>query len=219
MVRQAAQNPHSRPDMRTHADQLLCRARRPSPGRRQLRHEDRITMLVTIGGIALVFLMRLIDVSISTVRIVVMMRGQLRLAALLGFFESLAWITAASLVFANLGDPARAIAFAAGFGSGVLVGGLVERRIAMGTAFVRIVATLDTVQVAGPLRDAGFAVTVLNAEGRDGEVRLSFLVIARKRIKQVLALVHDLNPEAFVTVEEVNLPDLERIRRRTSHRK
>ena len=57
---------------------------------------------------------------------VVLMRGSIRLAALLGFFESLSWIIAASLVFANLGDPPRAIAFAAGFGTGVLVGGLVE---------------------------------------------------------------------------------------------
>lgn len=176
-------------------------------------------MLTTLLGVALVFLMRLIDVSISTVRIVVMMRGQIRLAAVLGFFESLSWVTAASLVFANLGDPPRAIAFAAGFGSGVLVGGMVERRLAMGTAFVRIVTPVATPQVADPLRGAGFPVTVVNAEGRDGEVRLAFMVLPRKRVKEALALVHETNAEAFVTVEEVNLPDLERFRRSTAMRK
>jgi len=104
-------------------------------------------MLLTVLGVVLVFFMRVIDVSINTVRIVVMMRGQIRLAAVLGFFESLSWITAASLVFANLGNPVRAVAFAAGFAAGVLVGGFVERRLAMGTAFVRVVAPLDTEQV------------------------------------------------------------------------
>ncbi len=176
-------------------------------------------MLLTILGVALVFVMRVIDVSINTVRIVVMMRGQIRLAALLGFFESLFWITAASLVFANLGNPIRAVAFAAGFATGVLVGGFVERRIAMGTAFVRVVAPLDSLQVAPRLREEGFPVTVVNAHGRDGEVRLSFLVTPRKQVTRALTIVREVNPEAFVTVEEVNLPDLERLRRSTSVRK
>lgn len=176
-------------------------------------------MLLTILGAALVFVMRVIDVSLNTIRIVVMMRGHIRLAALLGFFESLSWITAASLVFANLGNPVRALAFAAGFATGVLVGGVVERRIAMGTAFVRVVAPLDSTQVAPILREAGFPVTVVNAHGRDGEVRLSFMVMPRKQVKQALSLVYTTNPQAFVTVEEVNLPDLERIRRSTTVRK
>jgi len=176
-------------------------------------------MLVTIGGVALVFAMRVLDVSISTVRIVVMMRGHLRLATILGFFESLLWVAAASLVFANLGNPYKAVAFAAGFATGILVGGLVERRIAMGNAFVRVVAPLDSPPVAERLRAAGFPGTVVNAEGRDGEVRLTFSVIPRKRVREMLALVHEVNPEAFVTVEEVALPDLERIRSRTNVRK
>ena len=140
-------------------------------------------MLLTILGVVLVFVMRVIDMSINTVRIVVMMRGQIRLAALLGFFESLSWITAASLVFANLGNPFRAIAFAAGFATGILVGGFVERRIAMGTAFIRVVAPLDSEQVAPHLREEGFPVTVVNAHGRDGEVRLSFMVTPRRHVK------------------------------------
>jgi uncharacterized protein YebE (UPF0316 family) len=176
-------------------------------------------MTEIILGTLLIFFLRIVDVSIGTFRIVVLMRGQVGLASVLGFLESLTWVAAASVVFANLGDPIRAVAFAAGFGTGVLVGGLVERRIAMGTAFVRIVASVDAEQAAGPLRKAGFLVTVLNAEGRDGDVRVAFLVLPRRKVKEALALVHEINPDAFVTVEEVNLPDLERIRRSSSVRK
>lgn len=176
-------------------------------------------MLLTILGVALVFVMRIIDVSLQTIRIVVLMRGQIRLAALLGFFESLTWITAASLVFANLGDPVRAIAFAAGFAAGVLAGGLLERRIAMGNSFVRVVAPVDAPQVSPSLRAAGFPVTVVNAEGRDGDVRIVFLVVKRRRLQDALAIVRLANPDAFVTVEEVNLPDLNRLRRSASVRK
>jgi len=173
-------------------------------------------VLETLLGALLIFGMRVVDVSISTVRIVVMLRGQLFLASVLGFFESLTWVLAASLVFSNLGNPIRTIAFAAGFASGILVGGLIERRLAMGTAFVRVVAPIATDPVAPELRAAGFAVTVLNGEGHDGEVRLSFMVIARKDTKRALSVIHASNPSAFVTVEEVSLPDLERLMRRRS---
>jgi uncharacterized protein YebE (UPF0316 family) len=176
-------------------------------------------MTEIVLGTVLVFFLRIVDVSIGTFRIVVLMRGHVGLAAGLGFLESLTWVAAASVVFANLGDPVRAIAFAAGFGTGVLVGGLVERRVAMGTAFVRVVAPTTAPQATHALRTAGFPVTVLNAEGRDGDVRVSFLVLPRRKVKHVLALVHEVNPDAFVTVEEVNLPDLERIRRSATVRK
>jgi uncharacterized protein YebE (UPF0316 family) len=176
-------------------------------------------MLETILGALLIFSLRIVDVSIGTVRIVVLMRGHVGLAAVLGFFESITWVVAASVVFANLGDPVRAIAFAAGFGTGVLVGGLVERWIAMGTAFVRVVAPIESPQVAEPMRAAGFPMTVLNAEGRDGDVRLALLVLPRRRVKEALAHIQSINPDAFVTVEEVNLPDLERMRRTATVRK
>lgn len=176
-------------------------------------------MLLTILGIVGVFAMRIVDVSLQTIRIVVLMRGHVRLAALLGFFESLTWVTAASLVFANLGNPFRAVAFAAGFGAGVLVGGLLERRIAMGNSFVRVVAPVDAPQVAPGLRTAGFPVTVVNAEGRDGEVRIAFLVLPRRRLKEALTIVNGINPDAFVTSEEVGLPDLARFRAGATVRK
>jgi uncharacterized protein YebE (UPF0316 family) len=138
----------------------------------------------------------------------------IRLATLLGFFESLIWVIAASLVFANLTSPLRMVAFAGGFAMGILVGGLVERRIAMGTAFVRVVAPIASEPVAPALRAEGFAVTVINAEGMDGEVRLSFMVMARRDTARVLALMHAVNPGAFVTVEEVTVPEIERYVRR-----
>lgn len=176
-------------------------------------------MLETILGALLIFILRIVDVSIGTVRLVVLWRGQIRLASVLGFFESLTWVTAASFVFANLGDPPQMVAFAGGFGMGVLVGGLVERRLAMGNVFVRVVAPLDTDWIGPRMRAAGYPVTVINAEGRDGEVRLSLMVLPRKHLKEALALIGEINPDAFVTVEEVNLPDLSRMQRAATVRK
>ena len=164
-------------------------------------------------GSLLIFALRIGDVSIASVRIVTLMRGKIWLAALLGFFESLFWVSAAAIVFTNLDHPIRIVAFAAGFAAGTLLGGFVERWLAMGTALLRVIASVDSPPVAPALRQAGFAVTVLNAEGRDGDVRLSFLVLPRRRVKEALAIVGEINPEAFLTVEDIRIAEVERTKR------
>lgn len=170
-------------------------------------------------GSLLIFILRIGDVSIASVRIVTLMRGRIGLAALLGFFESLFWVSAAAIVFSNLDHPVRIITFAAGFATGTLIGGFVERWLAMGTALIRVIAPVDSPPVAEAMRGAGFQVTVLNAEGRDGEVRLNFSVMPRRRAKEALALVGAINPDAFVTVEDIRIAEIERSKRASAMRK
>ncbi len=157
-----------------------------------------------------IFMLRVVDVSLGVIRIVTVMRGRVWLAGLLGFFESLMWVTAASLVFANLDDPIRVVFFAGGFATGTIVGGLVERWMAIGNAIIRIVAPIETPQVAHALRGYGFRATVINAEGMQGEVRITFLVVRRRRIREVMRIIGMVNPEAMVTVEHTTLTDLHR---------
>lgn len=164
-------------------------------------------------GSLLIFVLRIGDVGIASVRIVTLMRGKIWLAALLGFFESLFWVSAAAIVFTNLDHPIRIISFAAGFATGTMIGGFVERWLAMGTALLRVITPIESAPVAEALRAAGYAVTVLNAEGRDGEVRLNFMVLPRRKVKDALAIVHRVSPDAFITVEDIRIAELERTKR------
>jgi len=158
-----------------------------------------------------IFLLRIGDVSISSVRIVTLMRGRIVIAAAMGFVESLFWVTAAAIVFsAGIHDPVRIIAFAAGFATGTLLGGYIERWLAMGTAFIRVVTPIDENPVADALRAQGYPVTVLNAEGRDGGVRVNFLVLPRRRVKDALGIISSASPTAFVTVEDIRIAEIER---------
>jgi len=166
-------------------------------------------MDIALSALA-IMAMRVVDVSIGTVRIVMIMRSRLAIAAVLGFFESLLWVTAAALVFANLDSPVRVVAFAAGFATGTLMGGLVEQWVAMGTCLIRVMAPVESPSVAHALRSEGFGVTVVNAEGRDGEVRVTFTVLPRRRVKAAMAIVDEINPGAFVTVEDVKVADVAR---------
>jgi uncharacterized protein YebE (UPF0316 family) len=150
----------------------------------------------------LIFVMRLADVSLGTLRIVVLVRGKRRWAGALGFFESLIWLLAAREVLGNLDEPIKIIAYAGGYAAGTMLGSTIERWLAMGSVLVRIVSPIESPHAFQALRDAGYPVTVLNGEGRDGPVRISFCVLPRRQSAKALELIASVNPEAFVTMEE-----------------
>ncbi len=155
----------------------------------------------------LIFSLRLVDVSLGTLRIVLLTRGIQWQAGLVGFFQALTWVIAAGQVINNLEDPVRIVAFAAGFAGGTVLGVAVERWLAVGTTILRVVAPVDSPQVAAALREEGFKVTVLNGEGRDGDVRLTFTVIPRRMSKAAVEVIRGINPDAFVVLEDVRAPE------------
>jgi len=160
--------------------------------------------------LVLIFGLRTLDVGLSTVRIVVLGRGRRGLAAVLGFIEAIVWVVAVARVLEGIDDPARIIAFAGGFAIGTYLGSMVEEWLAIGQALVRVVAPVDSPSVAPYLRELGLGATVFNGDGMDGEVRLTFCVVERKRLNEVTRLVHGVNPTAYVTVDDTASVDLTR---------
>jgi uncharacterized protein YebE (UPF0316 family) len=162
-----------------------------------------MTLTLVISSL-LIFGLRLADVSISTVRLIVLVRGQRLLAGILSFVSSIIWLVAVVQVINDLDSPLKVVAYAGGFAVGTALGSTIANRVATGHNLVRIVTSIATADIGKNLRDAGFFVTVLNAEGRDGEVRISFSVVPRKRVAEVVRLVNEVSPQAFITVEEVS---------------
>ncbi len=157
---------------------------------------------------ALIFAMRLVDVSLGTLRIGMVVRGKRRWAGMLGFAESIVWVLAARQVLGDLDEPLTMISYAAGYGAGTMFGATIERWLAMGNVLVRIVAAADTTPAYARLREEGFGVTVVNGHGQDGEVRVAFSVVPRRHLSEALDIVHSVSPEAFVTVEEAQMAEL-----------
>jgi uncharacterized protein YebE (UPF0316 family) len=168
---------------------------------------------------AIIFCLRLADVSLGTLRIVFLVRGRRRIAGAVGFFESLIWVVAAGQVLSGLDEPLKMVAYAGGYAAGTMLGSTIESWLAMGNVLVRIVSPVDSPPTHDHLRDAGFATTVVNGEGRDGEVRVSFAVMPRRSASQALRLVAEVNPAAFVTMEEAKLPELAAYRSAAAIRK
>ena len=158
--------------------------------------------------LVIIFTLRLLDVGMSTVRIVLLGRGRRTPAAALGFVEALVWVLAITRVLSGIEDPTRMVAFALGFAAGTFLGSKVEEWLALGQSLVRIVAPVRTDPVAPLLREQGFGATVLNGDGLSGEVRVTFCIVPRREVFNVTRLIHDANPEAYVTVEQTSTIDL-----------
>ncbi|HJQ77435.1 MAG TPA: DUF5698 domain-containing protein [Acidimicrobiia bacterium] len=164
-----------------------------------------------LADLALIFILRTLDVGIATVRIVVLGRGRRGLAATLGFIEAIVWVVAVARVLDGIDDPARMVAFAAGFAIGTYLGSMVEEWLAIGQAVVRVVAPVDSPMVAPFLRDLGLGATVFNGDGLEGEVRLTLCVVERRRLGEVSGVIRSVNPAAYVTVDDTAPLDVARL--------
>lgn len=151
-----------------------------------------------------IFCARVCDVSLSTVRFMIMVRGKRLAAAVLSFFEVGVWILALGRVMQSLDNPWKILAYCLGFATGVYVGQWVEERMAIGVAAVQVIPrNSDAAGTIGDaLRERGFGVTVLPGEGRDGPRPVLLVIAERKVIPELLGTVRGFDPDAFVTVLE-----------------
>jgi uncharacterized protein YebE (UPF0316 family) len=151
----------------------------------------------------LIFLARLTDVTIGTLRLIFTARGLRQIAPVLGFFEVLIWIVAMSQIMRYADNWPSYLAWAGGFAAGNYTGLKIEERLALGNLLLRVITALPADELMEALRSRGYGVTLLGARGSQGDVSVLFTLIKRKNLKDALSLVHAHNPNAFYTVEDV----------------
>ncbi len=152
----------------------------------------------------LIFCARILDVSIGTVRIIVVMRGHRVAAALLGFAESIVWILAVSQVLIHIRESwITLIAYGAGFGAGTLIGMVIEQRVALGEQVIRVVNTDTSLALAEALRAEDWRVTEVQGQGAKGPVEICFLAMPRRHTQATVERILALCPTAFITVQDL----------------
>lgn len=161
-------------------------------------------MLETLLGALLIFCLRITDVSVGTLRVLYMVRGQRLMAAILGLAESGIFIFAVSRVFKGDVTTPKMLGYAAGFATGTVLGMWAESWIASGTILARIISREYSDDIRYRLGEAGFGVTAVEGQGRDGERLILFVVCPRRRGKELIDLVRSIDATAFVTVDSVN---------------
>jgi len=151
----------------------------------------------------LIFIARICDQSIGTMRIIFVSKGKRNIAPILGFFEVLIWITAISKIMQNLDNYVNYIAYAAGFATGNYVGMIIEEKLAMGILMIRIFANERGTDLVNILNSSGFGATVVDAHGARDKVHLIYTIVKRNEIENSLGLINKFNPKIFYTIEEI----------------
>jgi uncharacterized protein YebE (UPF0316 family) len=150
-----------------------------------------------------IFALRVSDMTLDTLRVLFVMRGKKRIAWVLGFFQSAIFVLAIGRVLTQLDNPLNIIGYAAGFATGNVVGMYIEERIAIGHILINIISSRLGTAIADHLRQNGYAVTEVSARGKDGMVSLINCSVLRKQVDIVRELVNEIDPEAFITAEDV----------------
>lgn len=151
----------------------------------------------------LIFIARMTDVSLGTIRIIFISRGRRFLASVLGFVEILVWLAAISQVMQHLNNVVNFFAYAGGFALGNFVGMTIEERLAMGMILLRAIVQKESESLVKQLHDAGFGVTAINAEGSTGPVKVVYTIIKRKDLKKAVRIIKQAGPKTFYSVEDI----------------
>lgn len=154
------------------------------------------------GTASLIFLLRVTDVTMGTVRMTMIMRGQRKYAAVIGFFEVTVWVLAISKVISNLDTFWNVVAYSGGFATGTMLGMLIENRLAIGFADIHVVSLTKGNEIAARVRHAGYGATQMRAEGQSGPVFLIDVIAPRKDVATVVRLVNEVDATSFVTIED-----------------
>ena len=149
-----------------------------------------------------IFSLRIVDVSLGTLRTIAVVHGRVTVSVLIGFFEVLVWVIAVSQVIAHLDrNPFLLMAYAAGFACGNAVGISLERRLALGTVVVRMITGAPGHDIATRLRSLGYEVTTFSGQGGDGDRTLLFTACPRRELQRVVDAAGRLDERLFYTVD------------------
>jgi len=156
----------------------------------------------------LIFLARVIDVTLGTLRIIFTSRGQRSLAPLLGFIEVFIWVAALAQLVKSAQNVIAYLGYAAGFAVGNYVGMWIENKLAMGTVTIRAILRRDPQTLLEQLRAANYGFTIVEGQGSQGIVKVIYTTIKRRDLPVVTAIFHQCVPGAFLAVEEVRSTEL-----------
>ncbi|MCC7574838.1 DUF2179 domain-containing protein [Candidatus Woesearchaeota archaeon] len=164
------------------------------------------TDLVTLIIIPLLILIaRIVDVTLGTIRLIFISKGEKLLSVIIGFFEVLIWLVAITRIMDNLTNVYAYLAYATGFAIGTYLGIVIEKKIRIGKVIVRVTTHKDAQDLVEELRRKRYTFTSIGVDGPDGEVKSLHTIIHKKDLDKLLKYITNYDKDAFYTVEDVKI--------------
>lgn len=151
----------------------------------------------------IIFFGRIFDVSLGTLRIIFVSKGEKLKAPIIGFFEILIWVVIISQVFSRANDMITYLSYAAGYAAGNYVGILIEKRIAFGVILCRVYTNKSGTKLLKLFTLNGFGATMTHGTGSVNEVDIVETILDRKHLKKVSKIVLNFDKDAFYVIEDI----------------
>ncbi|MBN2540652.1 MAG: DUF2179 domain-containing protein [Bacilli bacterium] len=162
---------------------------------------------VPLWEILLIFFAKVIEVSISTLRIIYINKGYRKLGTVLSMVEILLWVFVASRVIVGVASaPLKGIIYSIGFATGVYLGSILEHKLAVGKIYIQaIIMREEAGKVVNELRNAGYGVTVIAAQGKNKSRKVLMIFTNRKNKDDVIKRINELDDDALIVANEVSM--------------
>jgi uncharacterized protein YebE (UPF0316 family) len=152
--------------------------------------------------VAIILIINIVYVSFFTIRMILTLKGQRYLAAGLSTIEVVIYVVGLGLVLENLNEIQNLIAYALGYGIGVIVGMKIEEKLALGYITINVITKEYDADLPKALRDKGYGVTDWAAHGLEGDRMAMQILTPRKYELKLYETIKELDPKAFIIAYE-----------------
>lgn len=148
--------------------------------------------------VAIILVVNIFYVTFFTMRMILTLKGRRYIAAFVSMFEVVVYIIGLGLVLDNLNEIQNVIAYALGYGIGVVVGSMIEEKMALGYITVNVISSNPDIEFTRKLREKGYGVTSWFAYGMEGD-RISMQILTPRKYELLLyESIKTLDPKAFI---------------------
>lgn len=153
----------------------------------------------------MILVLKTIEVSMATLRIVLITKDERLKGAVIGFFEVVLWVILVSTVLTNITeDPFKVLVYAFGFAIGNFVGSKLENKLAIGNTNIEaIVKKEHGKQLSILLRKMGLAVTAVEAYGMNNKREILYMHVPRKKVNETIKLIKSFQHNVVITINDI----------------
>ncbi|MCD6576665.1 MAG: DUF2179 domain-containing protein [Anaerolineaceae bacterium] len=150
-----------------------------------------------------IFILRVLNMTIDTIRMLMVVRGMRTVTWILGVLQTALFIIVFGSVINDMNNLLNIAAYSVGFGTGNVIGMMLEKRLAIGYTNITIISSLRGQEIAEKLRTSGHAVTEIPARGKDGTVEILECSVQRKLAQEVQNIALEIDPKVFITSRDI----------------
>lgn len=150
-----------------------------------------------------IFCARICDVSLGTIRTIFTVKGRNIIASLIGFIEICIWFTIVrEALNTNETSILIMVSYAGGYATGTFIGGRLSNKLIKTNFTVQVIT--DKYELANILREKGYAVTILNAQGqaREKNKYMLYIEVRNKSFMKLQEFIKENDEKAFIVVNE-----------------